>query len=190
MNVYDFDETIFVPDSSYCFVRFCMRHYPRAVFKILPGALWQFILYLREGRKDAGKLKESMFSFLNRVDNVERIVEEFWEENFGRIEPWYLQQKRSDDLIISASPDFLLRPAAEKLGVSLIATPMNPYTGKIHGKNCHDREKVRRFLERYDAGSVENFYSDSLSDTPMAALARSAFLVKDHRLFPWPEEIA
>lgn len=186
MNVYDFDNTIFVPDSSYCFVLYCMRHYPRAVLKVLPGTLWQFILYLREGRKDAGRLKESMFSFLNRVDDVERIVQEFWEENYGRIEPWYLEQKRSDDLIISASPDFLLRPAAERLGVSLIATPMNPYTGKIQGKNCHDREKVRRFLEHYDRDSVENFYSDSLTDTPMAKLARDAFFVKDRQLLPWP----
>ena len=104
MNVYDFDETIFVPDSSFCFVRFCMRHYPRAVFRVLPGTLWQFILYLREGRKDAGKLKESMFSFLNRVDNVDRIVEEFWEENFARIEPWYLQRKRGDRIPAESHP--------------------------------------------------------------------------------------
>ena len=97
MNVYDFDGTIFVPDSSYCFVLYCMRHYPRAVFKVLPGTLWQFILYLRAGKKDAGKLKESLFSFLNRVDNIDRIVQEFWTENFERMEAWYLEQKRSDD---------------------------------------------------------------------------------------------
>ena len=96
------------------------------------------------------------------------------------------EQKRSDDLIISASPEFLLRPAAERLGVSLLATPMNPYTGKIMGKNCHDREKVRRFLEHFERDSVENFYSDSLSDTPMAELARRAFLIKDHQCLPWP----
>ena len=103
------------------------------------------------------------------------------------MEAWYLLQKRSDDLIISASPDFLLRPAAERLGVSLIATPMNPYTGRIQGKNCHDEEKVRRYLEHYDRYSVENFYSDTLSDTPMAKLAARAWLVKDHQCFPWPE---
>ena len=187
MNTYDFDQTVFQPDSSYCFVLYCMRHYPRAVFKVLPGTLWQFILYLRAGKKDAGKLKESLFSFLNRVDNIDRIVQEFWTENFERMEAWYLEQKRSDDLIISASPDFLLRPAAERLGVSLIATPMNPYTGMIHGKNCHDEEKVRRFMEHYDRDSVENFYSDTLSDTPMAKLAARAWLVKDHHCFPWPE---
>ena len=93
MNVYDFDGTIFVPDSSYCFVLYCMRHYPRAVFKVLPGTLWQFILYLRAGRKDAGKLKESLFSFLSRVDNIDRIVHEFWAENYERMEDWYLEQK-------------------------------------------------------------------------------------------------
>ena len=41
--------------------------------------------------------------------------------------PWYLMKKRDDDLIISASPDFVVRPAAEMLGVRLIATPMQIY---------------------------------------------------------------
>ncbi len=190
MNVYDFDDTIFVPDSSFCFLRFCMRHYPRAVCKVLPGALWQYVLYMAGGKKDAGKLKESIFAFLNRIDSIDRVVQEFWKENIAGLETWYLEQKRSDDLIVSASPDFLLRPVAEHLGVFLIATPMNPYTGKIMGKNCHDREKVRRFLELYPPDSIENFYSDSMSDTPMAEIAKHAWLVKEHRCRVWPCESA
>lgn len=186
MNVYDFDDTIFVPDSSYCFVRFCMRHYPRAVCKAIPAFLWQLLCYLKDGKQDAQRLKEAIFSFLSRIDNVEQVVEDFWELYYDRIETWYLAQKREDDLIISASPEFLLRPAAKRLGVSLIATPMNPYTGKIHGKNCHDREKTRRFLAQYPCDCVENFYSDSLSDSPMAKLAKHAWLVNDHRCSPWP----
>ena len=187
MNVYDFDGTIFVPDSSYCFVLYCMRHYPRAVFKVLPGTLWQFILYLREGRKDAGKLKESLFSFLSRVDNIDRIVQEFWTENFERMEAWYLEQKRSDDLIISASPEFLLAPICEELGVRLIGTPMDPYTGKIHGLNCHDEEKVRRFYRAFPEGHIERFYSDSRSDEPLAKIADQAFLVGKDVIQPWPD---
>ena len=185
MNAYDFDDTIFVPDSSYCFIKYCMRHYPRAVFHVLPSSLWQFVLYLRDGKRDAKKLKEAMFSFLNRIDNIDQIVDCFWNEYFCRMEPWYLEQMKSDDLIISASPEFLLRPAAEKLGVRLIATPMNPYTGKISGKNCHDLEKKRRFLEEHPEEAIENFYSDSRSDQPMAELAKSAWLVKEHQCFPW-----
>lgn len=186
MNVYDFDDTIFVPDCSFCFLQYCLRHYPRAACKMLPASLWQFILYLKDGKSDAKKLKEALFSFLNRIDNVERVVDEFWEEHFDRIEPWYLTQKRDDDLVISASPDFLLRPATDRLGIALIATPMNPYTGKIQGKNCHDQEKTRRFLELYPEENIENFYSDSLSDTPMARMAEQAWFVKDHEILPWP----
>ena len=186
MNVYDFDQTIFQPDSSYCFVMYCLRHYPRAVLHCLPGVSYTGIQALRK-QAETKELKEQVFSFLPRLDDVQRIVEEFWNAHRQNLEPWYLAQKREDDLIVSASPDFLLRPICEELGVSLIATPMNPYTGKIHGLNCHDEEKVRRFMEHYDRDSVENFYSDTLSDTPMAKLAARAWLVKDHHCFPWPE---
>ena len=188
MNVFDFDNTIFVPDSSYCFFMFCLRHYTRATGRAIPNSLLQFVKYVKDGRRDAQKLKEALFSYLNRIDSVERVVEEFWEENFCRIEDWYLRQKREDDLIISASPEFLLKPAADRLGVSLIATQMNPYTGKIQGKNCHDEEKVRRFLACYPADSVENFYSDSLSDTPVARLAEKAWLVQKQQCLSWPAE--
>ena len=37
-------------------------------------------------------------------------------------------------------------------------------------------------------GHIENFYSDSLSDSPLAKLADRAWLVKKGKLSPWPEE--
>lgn len=186
MNVYDFDQTIFQPDSSYCFVMYCLRHYPRAVLHCLPGVTATGIQALRR-KAETKELKEQAFSFLPRLDDVERIVSEFWAEHRQNLESWYLEQKSSNDLIVSASPDFLLRPICEELGVSLIATPMNPYTGKIHGLNCHDEEKVRRFRLEVPGGHIENFYSDSLSDTPLAKLADHAWLVKKGVLSPWPE---
>ena len=187
MNVYDFDQTVFMPDSSYCFVLYCLRHYPRAVLHALPGTALSGIRKLQE-KADTKELKEKIFSFLPRLDDVERIVAEFWDAHRENIQDWYLRQKRDDDLIISASPEFLLRPICEELGVSLIATPMEPYTGKIRGLNCHDEEKLRRFKLAYPDAQVESFYSDSLADAPMAALAQRAFLVKDGKAQPWPEK--
>ena len=188
MNVYDFDNTVFSPDSSYCFVLFCLRKHPRAVLRSLPGSIWPLFRFLCEGKKDAQKLKESLFSFLNKIDSAETAAGEFWDRHYEGIESWYLAQKSPDDIIVSASPEFLLRPAAERLGVRLIATPMNPYTGKIKGKNCHDVEKVRRFREAFPDTHIDAFYSDSLSDAPMAAIADKAFLVKNHQIGPWPEQ--
>lgn len=185
MNVYDFDKTIFYPDSSYCFCRFCYKKYPKLAARLILPGLGQAIRY-KMSRGSAKALKETMFSFLGEIQDVDALVAEFWEENFCRIGQWYLTQKRPDDLIISASPDFLVRPAAQRLGVGLIATDMDKKTGEIRGENCHDVEKVVRFNAEYPGGSVEEFYSDSLSDTPMAELAERAFLVKKERLAPWP----
>ena len=186
MNCYDFDLTVFFPDSSYLFVMHCLRRYPRAVLRALPGAGLTGVLKLLS-LCETRALKEKLFSFLPYLDDVDRVVEEFWAENFDKgISEWYLLRKRSDDLILSASPEFLLRPAAERLGVRLIATRMDRHTGRILGKNCHDHEKVRRFYEMYPNGHTEKFYSDSLSDSPMAEIADRAFLLKKHRIFPWP----
>lgn len=185
MNTYDFDQTIFNPDSSYAFIMFCLRRRTGAVLRALPGAALAGLLHLG-GWVDTKTLKEKLFSFLRYLEDVDGTVAEFWAESWGGIEEWYLRQKREDDVIISASPEFLLRPAAEKLGVRLIATPMDKNNGRIIGANCHDEEKVRRFYGEYPDAHTENFYSDSLSDSPMAMIADSAFLVKKGSLSPWP----
>ena len=188
MNCYDFDQTIFFPDSSYCFVMYCLRRWPRAVLRALPGTLVlgaKNLLHLSDSRA----LKQQVFSFLRDLDDVDGIVEAFWEENFERgIAAWYLRNRREDDLILSASPEFLLRPAAERLGVRLIATRMDRHTGEIIGKNCHDHEKVTRFYRDYPRGHVDCFYSDSFSDSPMVRIADAAVMVRDREtLIPWPE---
>ena len=148
MNSYDFDKTIYYPDSSACFYKYCLKRYPSAILKTLVGTCSKAIKYAL-GKIETKELKEQLFSFLKYLPDVDAAVEQFWEENFSGIGQWYLDQKKDDDLIISASPYFLLKPVCRKLGVSLIATPMDKKTGKINGNNCHDSEKVRRFYENY-----------------------------------------
>ncbi len=185
MNTYDFDKTIFYPDSSACFFRYCLFRYPAAVLPTLLRSARCALRYLR-GCIGARELKEQVFSFLKDLENTEDAVNGFWRKYERNIGEWYLRQKREDDLVLSASPRFLLAPICEKLKVELIATEMDSRSGMISGENCHDSEKVRRFYERCPDGHTENFYSDSLSDSPMAAIADRAFLVRKHRLFPWP----
>ena len=63
---------------------------------------------------------------------------------------------------------------------------MDIHSGKISGENCHDEEKVRRFYEVYPDGEIDAFYSDSLADTPLASIAKHAFLVKKGIMSAWP----
>lgn len=127
MNAYDFDQTIFYPDSSYCFVKYCLKKYPKAVIPAIPGSIKELIVYLRR-HHGAKNLKQKMFSFLPRLGDVDAVIRDFWDEYRGNLEPWYLAQKGPDDIIISASPEFLLRPICAELGVTLIGTRMDKET--------------------------------------------------------------
>lgn len=187
MNVYDFDKTIFDKDSSCEFVLFCLKKYPFSFLKHLPGVVLTGVKKLLH-RADTKQLKEKIFAFLRDLPDVEKTVLNFWAENTGGIGQWYLTQKCDSDIIISASPEFLLKPIGEYLGTVLLATPMDASSGKITGLNCHDEEKVRRFYEAFPDGRVDSFYSDSLSDSPMAEIADRAFMVNHGRLSPWPKK--
>ena len=185
MNTYDFDQTIYEPDSSLSFYLFCLKKYPSAVLRTLPKTL-AFAAAYGVKKMPTKRLKEQIFSFLRYLPDVDAAVENFWEKHRSGIGQWYLDQKKEDDVIISASPYFLLRPMAAELGVGLIATPMDKHSGKISGENCHDKEKVRRFYAEFPGACTEEFYSDSLSDTPMAEIAQRAYIVHKEKLSPWP----
>ena len=97
-----------------------------------------------------------------------------------------MKQKKSDDVIISASPEFLLEPIIKKLDIStLIASRVDKHTGLYDGINCHGKEKVRRFYEVFPDGKIDEFYSDSYSDTPLAEIADKAYIVKGEELSEW-----
>ena len=183
MNIYDFDKTLYVRDSSIDFFRFCAWRYPPAL-RVLPASIFS-LLGVPLGISDLTRVKEIFYRFLTVLPDTEAEAEAFWDENFAGIKKWYLDQRRDDDIVISASPEFLLRVPCKRLGIRLIATCVDPETGRIRGKNCRGREKVLRLLEQFPDAVVDRFYSDSKSDTPLAELAGEAFLVKGSRLIHW-----
>ena len=186
MNVYDFDKTIFRRDSTYHFYLFCLRRYPR-VWRYLPSLAWAAALFFLDVIPKT-EFKERFYRFLQGVPDVEQAVEQFWNLNIQNIFSYYRKQKRSDDVVISASPEFLVKPAMARLGVfAVIASRVDPKTGKYTGENCHGEEKVRRFHAEYPGAKVKRFYSDSLSDTPMAEQAEESFVVTKKGLVPWKE---
>ena len=121
MNVYDFDGTIYNGDSSVDIYFFLLKRYPKLI-AYFPKQILGIVKYkLHLSSKE--EMKEMYFSFLKGVRTDESFVDDFWKQNQNKIKEWYLNQKRKDDVIISASPEFLLKPICEILGVeNLIAT--------------------------------------------------------------------
>ena len=74
MNTYDFDKTIFYPDSSFCFYRYCLRRYPAAVLPTVRESLRAARRYGR-GELSAKALKEQVFSFLPQIPDIDRAAQ-------------------------------------------------------------------------------------------------------------------
>ena len=131
-------------------------------------------------------MKEDFYSFFKSITNVQQMVDMFWKNEKHRIKDWYLAQQKDNDLIISASPEFLLQPICKELGIKhLIASKVDMYTGQYTGKNCYSDEKVKRFTAEYPNEKIQEFYSDSYSDEPLAKLAEKAYIVKKNQLLNW-----
>jgi phosphoserine phosphatase len=176
MNVYDFDHTIYRGDSSLDFFFFVLRKRPYVAL-LMPLQIWGILLYLfRQISKET--MKEYFFRFIRFIP-VEVMVEQFWKKNVRKIKPWYIRQKQDKDVIISASPDFLLEPAVKAyLNCTVIASKIDPKTGVYNGKNCYGEEKTRRFRALYADEKIDNFFSDDYADMPLMRIAEHAFLVK------------
>ena len=187
MNAYDFDETIFYPDCSVLFARWCAKRHPKLYFTYLPKVVKSLLQY-KKGKLPRYKFERTFFSFLNQVDDFDEQIEKFWDKNECRISRWYLEQKRPDDLIISASPACIIAPIARRLGVNYVATDYDREYGVFVDNLMYAKEKAKYIIDR-DFPVIENFYSDSLADTPLALLAEHAHLVKDkaQTVVDWPK---
>lgn len=186
MNVYDFDKTIYDGDSTLDFYLFALKKKPRLI-KYLPVQVLGFIKYLF-GMCTKVEFKEKFYYFLNGIDDTDNLIEIFWDEKQLKIKDWYLMSKKDSDLIISASPTFLLEPICKRVGIKhLIASEVNKKTGVCEGENCYGEEKVIRLKKEFKDSAIDEFYSDSLSDAPLSLLADKRFIVSGTKIIKWDE---
>lgn len=183
MNVYDFDRTIYDGDSTKDFYIFCLKRHKKILLD-LPSLFYYFLKYyvFKIGTKT--QFKEKMYNFLKHC-NIDKDLDDFWKKYECRIKGWYLNQKKADDVIISASPEFLLKPLEQNIGFNVIASKVDKYTGKYDGKNCYYDEKVKRFYQDYPQGIIDEFYSDHYSDEPLAKISQKAYIIKGDKIINW-----
>ena len=187
INMYDFDDTIYNGDSSVDFIKYCYKK-GYIKFKNILKIMGSFIKYFF-GVIDITEFKEVLFSFLSNIDGGEKVVSEFWDEHYKNIKKFYLDKNHNIDIINSASPYFLLKPACDKLGVKdLIASDVNIKNGKFKGKNNSKDVKVKNYNKKYKDCVVEECYSDNpFNDKYILELANRAFVVKGENLNDYKE---
>lgn len=185
MNVYDFDETLYDGESSVEFFLYYFRVDPSLV-KFLPSVAKALVLYksekitLDEFMNDYGKTVENYIA--THKNEFERTVNSFWDRKLKKIKPFYNEVRKPDDVIITASPDFLIAEACKRLGIkNLIATKIDLVSGKIESP-CFREAKIDRFREVYPTEEIDDFYTDSMNDKFLMPMAKRVFIVKGNKI--------
>ena len=184
LYLYDFDDTIYDGNSVVDFFLFCYRkklfktsHF----FRVTIMFIQYKIKYL-----SLEETKEYIFNFLEKVPNIDELVKEFWVTHEKNIKDFYLVKNHNDDVIISASPKFLLEPICKKLQVKkLIASDVDKKTGKYNKPTCRGEEKVKELKKCYPKARILEMYSDAIIDKPLLELAEKSYYVKKNKLYDY-----
>jgi phosphoserine phosphatase len=146
------------------------------------------LILRKQGKIPEYLMQRKFFGYLSMIDDFDVQIERFWDKNEKKIAAWYLAQKKPDDLIISASPACIIEPIAKRLGVNFIATEFDREYGVFLNNMMYAREKAKYIID-HGFPVIENFYSDSLSDTPLALCAEKAYLVTNNAktVIDWPD---
>ena len=180
IDVYDFDGTIYDGDSTFDFVRFCLRRHPAMVLALprIAGAG----LRLAVRRIGLTQFKSALFGAMTRHMELEKEAALFWQspKTQKKLGAWFSKTPRDLPIVIaSASPEFELRHAAKILGVgTLIGTRADGATGALIGKNCKGAEKIERIRQTLGDFTVRAMYTDDAkADGPLLAIAQEKYIV-------------
>lgn len=175
MNGYDFDDTILNGNSMVKFSIFCTLRLPYLILFIpvlIVASLLRWVRILNKNR-----YLHMISLFVAIVPHAEKFASKFWDKNMKNIKQWYLAQRREDDVVISASPQFLAGEACRRLGIRCIGTQLSPRSARLQGEHCYAEQKVETYKENFGDTPLLTYYSDSLSDTPMFMLAEKGYYV-------------
>lgn len=184
IDIYDFDKTIIPFDSGSLFALYCAVHFPWTLICLPVIAVAGLLMVLKIINFTA--FKKTCFMFVPLIP-VEKAVKKFWDKHEHEVFKWFLEKDKREYVVISASPDFLLKDIAERLSFDNLICTRHNKNGIIIGENCRDEEKVFRFKEMFPNAQVMDVFSDSLHhDKPIFSLAKGqCYHIDEGKLVPF-----
>ena len=112
----------------------------------------------------------------------EDFVEPFWATHSHKLNRKILKRIKRDDIIISASPSFLLDGISGSVKTTrIIGSEVDFDIKRVTGFNFGDN-KVKRFRELYGDRSIDVFYTDSFNDKDMMKISKEVYIVKKGKI--------
>lgn len=184
MKVFDFDNTIYDGESSLDFFLYCLKQ-KRSLIKYMPEILYKASKYKsgKIGIDEVYKFCDKMLGvFLKNNIYTQSLVSGFWAENGKKLKKNFLEMIKEDDVIISASPRFLLSKVSDMINTkNIICTEIDEKSEKLTFL-CYGKNKIQAFDKAYPGVEIDEFYTDSISDMPMIKKAKKSYMVKGEKI--------
>ena len=181
---FDFDGTITSKDTLAEILKFIKgkSNYYSGIFILSP-----IIVLYKLGILSNHRAKELLLMYFLKgfdANNFNALCREFSEKKLPHLlkksalhEIRRHLQNKTPVVIISASAENWISPWCSKYNIECIATKLEvkdgKLTGKIEGRNCSGKEKVRHIQTKYKLSMYKKIYAygDSREDLPMLSLA-------------------
>lgn len=201
---FDVDYTVLRINSGFKFASFLYKKNILSLKDILP--IPYKILQYKFGNLDYRNLVEYALSTWKKhtVSSLKNIGEEFYhsivkneiyKDSLQIIQD--CQKNKIKTVLITASPEEVIRPLAQDLNTQYICTKLthnnNYFTGKINGELCYGSGKVKLIQQHYKDAVNYVALSDSHTDTPLLESASLSIAInpdlklkKISKLKKWP----
>ena len=180
MKVFDFDNTIYRGESSIDFSFYMIRH-NKKILLYVPTILISLVKYkmcLMKKEKIETLITDFFAGVLDGTEDAPVLIRNFWETHAHKLNAKILALIGPEDVIMSASPVFLVAGIREKLNTdNIIGTEVDMEQKRITWFNFGDN-KVKRFRELYGNRTIDAFYTDSYNDRALMEISRTTFIVK------------
>lgn len=180
MQVFDFDNTLYKGESGFDFAMYIIRRKP-SLLKLLPRIL-KILKDYKSVSMTEDEFRERLSSLIDLTnltkDTILNYLDDFWMKNRSKLYKNVLEKVSKKDVIVTASPTFMLEPIKYLLGTDrIIGTEFDLDARAINYLNF-SHNKVKKFKEEYPHKSIKNLYTDSFNDAPLMQISKNVYLVK------------
>ncbi len=181
VDVYDFDKTVVPFDSALKYWGFCMLRCPWIILLLPFQFIWGLLMVSQIISVET--CKKWCFTYIIFINN-EKIVKKFWDKYEKCVYDWFKPENRKrTTVLISASPDFLIKEIADRMKVDYCICTRHRTNGMKDGKVCRRAEKPVRLNAELPDIEIMDVYSDSFkSDRYIFALGKRCFLANKGEL--------
>ena len=189
MKVFDFDSTIYRGESPVDFTFYMIRH-NRKIIRYVPTILFclaGYKMHLIRKEKLESLSNEFIENVLDDPDSLSECVSQFWATHAHKLNRDIVSLIDPGDVIITASPSFLINGVSEMLNTKhILGTEIDLKEKKLVWYNFGDN-KVDRYRSIYGYRRIDAFYTDSFYDEYLMGISREVYIVRHGNVHRLPE---